>query len=205
MTAAVAAPALIGLAIALVVNTSGASPKSGGPGTGPGAAQPVDLPTSVGTSDYGSPDDSTSSSSAFYPHSASSPHGRGSGSGSATASGTAPLGGNGTRSSALSPPYSSLDGSSSASTTTPGASPSSTTSGPTPPSSTSSSASTVPVPDVTGKTEGTARTMLTSQGFQVQVGTKDSGTGGTCTVGSQNPSGGNALYGSTVTINLTCA
>ncbi|MGB2953503.1 MAG: PASTA domain-containing protein, partial [Gaiellaceae bacterium] len=59
-----------------------------------------------------------------------------------------------------------------------------------------------PVPDVTGQTEGDAKTLLQQQGFKVKTvhqATSDPGSNGV--VLNQNPSGGsNAPQGSTVTI-----
>ncbi|GAA1968650.1 serine/threonine protein kinase [Catenulispora subtropica] len=200
VTAAVAAPALLGLTVALVVNASGSSPSSGGTGTGPGAAHQADLPTSYDTSsDAGKAYPPSSSSSAGYGH--SSPRGHGTGT---SASGSFSQSVTGTRTSAATAPYSSLTGPSTvASSTAAGSTP--TLTQPSSPTSTPSSASTVGVPDVTGKTESQARTTLTGQGFQVVVGTKD-GTGTGCTVASQSPGpSASAPYGSTVTINLSCS
>jgi serine/threonine-protein kinase len=201
VTAAVAAPALLGLTVALVMNSSSdSSSKAPGSGPGPGAAQPVDQPTTYGTSDaYGAPYSTASTSSApYYPR--STHHGSGApatyGSGTQSATGTHTSTPNVPSSSAGDP--SSTATSSSAPPTTP------TSTVPSSPTSTTSSASTVPVPDVTGKPEAQARSTLTGQGFQVQVGSRSGGTGSTCSVSSQSPSGGSAPYGSTVTINLDC-
>jgi eukaryotic-like serine/threonine-protein kinase len=113
--AAVAVPALLGLTVALVLNSSGSSPsQGGGPGPGPGVGQPVDLPTVSGSESdslSGTQGASSSAGSAYYPHSAG--HGHSSetasttGTGTGTGTGTATQSIVGTRSSASGTPNSS--------------------------------------------------------------------------------------------------
>ncbi|MFL6113929.1 MAG: serine/threonine-protein kinase [Catenulispora sp.] len=113
--AAVAAPTLLGLTVALVLNSSGSSPSQGG-GPGPGVGQQVDLPTGSGSESDSlgdTPNASSSASGAYYPHSVGHSHSSGTVSTTGTGTGTSAQSVTGTRSSASGTPNNSLTGPSS--------------------------------------------------------------------------------------------
>ena len=200
VTAAVAAPALLGLTVALVMNSSGSAPKAPGSGPGPGAAQPADQPTTYGTDgDHGTPSWTSSSSSApYYPHSTHHGSGAPATSGSATQSVT------GSRSSTPSTSAgSAIEPSITATTSSPTPTTAPTSTVPSSPTSTTSSANTVTVPGVVGLSEGDAKSKLSDLGFRV---TESPPPAGSCKVSDQSlPAGSSQPYGSAIMLTLSCS